>query len=234
MSKHWTTPESDRQRSASPRASPAERFRPCAAPGVKTESHTQSSSPASVSGGVPLPRSLTKTFNNCLDGAFDMVASSPGTDQDSSPGGAPLKPEDFAPIHDVEAAVAACFDSPSPTREERRKTLHIHSPVDLSRLRSATPTGSPSSSEAWTGDDIFVPKSPYRSEFGVDQMRTVPTRHHVVSCIAGATCSRSPLRQRHDSGVRVTPKTSRFRVMEAEAPPGEAFVTALCLNVREI
>ena len=232
MSRHWISPRAQRQRrSASPRKTPPDsRFGSpraqsdtIAAKRIKIEGYNDSPSPSSDNGGVPIPAPPLNVTNNGLDGTFDLMVRGSEKDQASSKHGALHSADDFAPLHDLEAAVAQCFDTPTPTREERRKTLHITPPEPLPHAHThpAKKADSPSSSEEWTGDDIFLPKVlPKKRVYRVNQMRGPPQQIQAVSCPAGTTCSRSPLRQRQDSCVRTTPKKSRFRVVAPEMPCG--------------
>lgn len=71
------------------------------------------------------------------------------------------------PINDLERAIAAAF-SPTPSREERRKTLHIDlrntpplheaqsNPADKIDVDAAASPSS-TSTDSWTGDEVFFP-----------------------------------------------------------------------------
>lgn len=225
MGKHWQTPQTYRQRSASPRRTPAKigansmKAQSYIIPTkrAKTASHNDSSSPP---GGVPIPASPSSAFSNGLDGADDSAIAICGTDAAILRRGAPVQSDNFTPMHELEAAIAQSFNSPSPDREERRKTLHISTPTRTPQ--SAESCSTPSSSEEWTGDDVFLPRPliQKRREVRVDQMRAPPQQHQAMSCPAGSTCTRSPLRQRQDSS-RMTSRKSRFRVVApATAPSG--------------
>lgn len=232
MSRHWISPHPQRQgRSASPRktppdsrsGSPRAQSDSHAAKKIKIEGYNDSPSPSSDNGGVPISASPWKVTNNGLDGTFDSMIRVTEKAQAFLNRGALHSADDFAPLHDLEAAVAQCFDTPTPTREERRKTLHITPPGPLPHAHAhpAKIADSPSSSEEWTGDDVFLPKVlPKKREYRVNQMRGPPQQIQAVSCPAGTTCSRSPLRQRQDSCVRTTPKKSRFRVVAPELQSG--------------
>lgn len=226
MSRHWISPHTHRQRSASPRQIPANsrfnstraQFYSIAAKKVKIDGYNDSPSPSSDNGGVAISAFPLKMTNNGLDGAYDSMFSGSEKGQATLKHAAPLPPDDFAPLRDLEAAVAQCFDTPTPTREERRKTLHITTSAPFPSSQTAKTCNDPWSSEEWTGDDVFIPKPlPKKRQAPVNQMQA-PTK--AVSYPVGTTCSRSPLRQRQDSCVRTTPKKSRFRVIGPEMPSG--------------
>lgn len=69
--------------------------------------------------------------------------------------------------NELEGAVANQFDSSSPSREERRKTLHIPSPkAQEDALMDST------SSDSWTDDDIFLGHVPRASRVSCTNART--------------------------------------------------------------